>query len=194
VIREVEITGKGTMTYMPSKNVYTGCFENGLRHGAGTLSVQSKGRSLTTNWQLDLPAKTGEMTFAGRTCSYEGEVRDFRMQGSGAFASTSPWFVFVGVFDNDVPVSGALTENHHLKPQPMTRIEQTSILSQMPKELDAATKRTYDAKLEAQRSLDRSKVKPLDTSGGPKGHVWVHYDKDGTRHEEPVRGFRPEDM
>jgi hypothetical protein len=91
VISEVEITGKGTMTYMPSQNVYTDCFENGLRHGEGTLTVQSKGRSLTTNWQQELPAKTGVLTFTGTTCNYEGEVRDFRMQGSGAFASTSPW-------------------------------------------------------------------------------------------------------
>jgi hypothetical protein len=179
-ISAVEITGQGTMTYMPSKNVYTGSFANGLRHGEGTLTVQSKGRSLTTKWQLDKPEKTGALTFAGRTCSYEGEVLDFSMQGSGAFASPSPWFVFVGVFTNDVPVSGALTENHHLKPQPMTRIEQTSILSQMPKELDAATEAAYDAKLEAQRSLDRSKVKALDTSGRRKEDAW--------------RGYTPEEM
>jgi hypothetical protein len=180
VISEVEITGKGTMTYMSSQNVYTGCFENGLRHGEGTLTVQSKGRSLTTNWQQDLPAKTGALTFTGTTCSYEGEVRDFRMQGSGAFASTSPWFVFVGVFDNDVPVSGALTENHHLEPQPMTRIEPTSILSQMPKELDKATEAVYNAKLEKQRAEDRSKVKALDTSGRRKEDAW--------------RGYTPEEM
>jgi hypothetical protein len=194
VIREVEITGQGTMTYMPSENKYTGSFENGLRHGKGTLTVKSKGRSLTTNWQLDLPEKKGALTFTGTTCSYEGGVKDFRMQGSGAFKSPSPWFEFVGVFQNDVPVSGALTENHHLEPQTMTSIEQTSILSQMPKELDAATKAKYDAKLEKQRADDRSKVKPLDTSGGPTGNVWVYYDKDGVRHETPVRGFSPQDQ
>jgi hypothetical protein len=120
-------------------------------------------------------------------------VRDFRMHGRGTFASTSPWYTFVGVFDNDVPVSGALTENNHLDPQPMNRIEQTSILSQKPKELDAATKAIYDANLKAQRSLDRSKVKALDTSGASK-NVWVHYDKDGTRREEPVRDFGPDEM
>jgi hypothetical protein len=53
-ITEVELTGQGTMTYRPAQNVYTGRFENGLRHGKGTLTVQSKGRSLTTKWQQDL--------------------------------------------------------------------------------------------------------------------------------------------
>lgn len=175
-ITAVEITGSGTMHYK-NDNIYTGTFLRGFRHGKGTMEFFNIKRTYTGEWQLDIPEKTGVLHFKGLACNYEGELQDMYMHGKGIFKSQSPFYTFLGVFQRDIPVSGALEENKTLGPKTMKTIEAVPIFQQKPNELDADTIKKYERELEEQTEKDREGMKPYRPrqSNSPPRTYWSDY-------------------
>ena len=158
-ITAVEITGSGTMHYH-NKNIYTGTFLQGFRHGKGTMEFPVRQRTYTGEWNLDNMGKTGVLHFTGRKCNYEGDIQDLYMNGNGIFKSQSPFYIFSGMFKDDIPVSGELEENKKLGPKTMKIIEAVEIFKQKPNELDADTRTNYERELEAQKEKDSAGKTP----------------------------------